>query len=415
MVHPTSKILRDDRNKLYDYALSWARHKYLSPENNAIVQKSAAAAAMAFAPQIAGNLAYESGLRFPTSRAIAGRIIRPFMRDKIRRYTTRPYRKYRNSRRRYSRNFSHFQNSMPYRRGYKRRYGGRRRRRTFGGRRRMRGRYNKARTRFYKRRNYQRGMLRGLQGPNCVPQRTFCRLQHKVYRHIERDPTDSIRADLIPLVSSDLSIGTNGILSFIGTDGTQPAIFPVLLDFFDQVRCYKVTWNLRFIPASSPTGTSDQHGYVHRMVPFDPNSAATSGPQTTDFIRDAMIGRPAVHFIPRWYANVLAPVTSMIQIPRTIRFKGSMTTFKAVDTISNAKDYFNNEEHANLITGAVGSRTIATPSTPTDATMSWQVWNADDQVWSSGEVWSGTLMGTITHHTFWTKANPEFRFDDTPL
>ncbi len=324
--------------------------------------------------------------------------------------------KYKRGRR--SNNYIHYQTSryMPYRRNYKRRYGGRRRR--FGGRRRrtrMRGRYNKARSRFYKRRNYQRGMLRGLTGPNCVPKRLFCRLQRKVFFHYDSDPTDSLANFIEVLASTDLSFGTSGIDATIATSTTLPAIFPVLTDFFDQVRTYKLSWNLKWFPSIQNSATfADSHGYAMRMVPYDDDASIPGKPANADTLHDAMLNRAALKILPRWYGDANNPAITLNSVPRTLRFKGSFNTATRVASVSNSRDYFNDEAHANLITGSIGSRVIAAPTTATEGRIALQVWPMSSS-WTANELWSGTLVGTITQHTFWSKSNPEFEFDDTQL
>ncbi len=414
---------------------AWVTNKIRSPilslENNAIVQKIAATAAMAYAPHIVGTLAYESGFRYPTAKSVATRVVRPFMRDKIRKYTTRPWRKYGNSRtyRRNSRSHC-YPRRMPYRRGFKRRYGRRTRYRRSRGNYGRRRRYNKSRARRYSAIGRRNGRLRGLQGPNCVPSTCYCKLKTKFAGAIV--PVTTVAPNFVlSIMSHDMANrfstgGTNPIFN-TGSTGmlttgefTTPAIFPVLQDMFQFVRCAKISVDIKIM--FIPTGTNNadtRHGVFGKLGAHEAN-ITDALPKLTDEFSHALLSRTAsIKNIP--FAWGFTGVSSSGHKGSAfVRFRRTWSPITLVPDISNASDYYNDEKHANPITGVIGSRTIGAIPNGDDVLATMQFFDSEfgsfqAQAAGTANFVKMLIWGTVTHHTFWSRPNPTFNFTDTQL
>ncbi len=417
---------------LHAWALNKARTPILSPENNAILQRTAAAAAMAFAPHIAGTLAFESGFRCPPAKSMANKVVRPFMRDKIRQYTTRPYRKYGNSRYRRWNSRSHcYPRRMPYRRGFKRRYGRRTRYRRSRGNYGRRRRYNKSRARRYSRIGRMNGRLRGLQGPNCVPSTCYCKLKTKFAGDII--PVTTANPNVILTLAShnmaerlatDASVngifttGTAGMLN-VG-DFTTPAIFPVLQDMFQFVRCVRVSVDVKIMFIPTATNNNDTRFGVFAKLGAHEVNIVSAFPATTDQFSHALLSRTAtIKNIPfPWGAG--GNDSPGHRGSAFTRIRKSWSPINLVPDISNSRDYFNDEKHANEITGAIGSRTINDIPNGDDVRCTLQLFDSEFgtlqvQATDVPNFMKILIWGTITHHTSWSRPNPTFNFTDTQL
>ncbi len=409
-----------------------ATNKYLSfsPATNEAISQSALRYATTFGPQV---LEYATGIPESITAPFAGSFAEQARkarwikqnrnRNSRRRYDTSNYYHYRNSRRNYY---------MPYRRGFKRRRYGRntryrRRRGNFGRRR----RYNKSRARRYSAIGRRNGRLRGLQGPNCVPSTCYCKLKTK-FASLVIPQTSSSNSFLLKIGSHDMSkklarVSINDLFQDASgmvrdTEFSTPAIFPVLLDMFSQVRCMKVSIDIKvmFIPAAT-NNTDTRYGNYGRLVAYD---AAVGGilPSISDFFFQALLSTNSrIKHCPFTHGSAgLDSIPSGFKQSPYTSFKRSYSPIKTILDISNAKDYFNDEKHANTISGLIGSRVVAAIGNGDSMDMMLQFFdtnfkNFQAQAQGTGSFVQILMWGTITHHTYWSRPNPAFNFDDTAL
>lgn len=315
---------------------------------------------------------------------------------------------------RYIQNFKRYNKRMPYRNRRRRRsrYPQRYRR----GRRQYR-RFNTRRRRFYKR--FDRpGRLKGIGGPQCIPRTAVCRLTRKFAFHYAITSGTDVEAVIAGIVSHDLSTGTFGWnLLGSGVNPTPPMTTPymisTLMDIFTQARCYKMDMRLNFLRDSHPGSTAIYDApYALGIYAIDSEDTRPSSATT---LHDMML-------VPGYRFKVMhttghTTATILEWIPsggenRPARLKTSAFTWKQIKGISNAKDYFNDEVHANTITGSLGSRSFVAPVADGTVQIRLQFNRLGDANDFSSALLKGSIYGSVTQHILFTKVDPLMKFTD---
>ncbi len=309
---------------------------------------------------------------------------------------------------------------MPYRRRYRRRF-----RRRPSRRYRRRRRYNKTRRRRYQRLNWKKGAFQGV-GAQCMPTHAFCKVKRKFAGQYQFIPDTSAFLLSCNVVSHDLAKENIGIhnnasgdlFTTLGSNSvlfTTPHAITFLQDSFNQVRCSRVSVQFTFCVV--PEGDVISRGHIpltFAIMAEDVDSAATVkiNVDTTN-VAELMLDKHSTikrHF--PWFNNSgAATYTTGFDSPNVVRIK---KTFDVPSLMEDAKrkHYWNDDDYANRITGALGSRVIATPAANGEILAQIMVGKSANIVWAAGEYVKIQVMGTITQFTTWSKPNANLRFQD---
>lgn len=308
-----------------------------------------------------------------------------------------------------------YRSFMP--RHYRKRYN---RKRRYGARRNYRRRrYNKYRN--YSRRNWQKGNLKGLTGTQCMPSHAMCKFQRKV-----TGSTVIVGGSTAIWSASILLSSTNGSRTTFGipTSGstalcttvanfTTPFVFAFLRNAFDECRIYAQKINIKFwlMPSDNALDAGGEHIRL-RMNTFDFIGGSTDVPSTADTVSDAMLSKDCV--IKNMHGNFdIGSGTNKYYAPKqVVRFKKFLSTPSIQMQPSTKKEYFNDSDFANLISGSLDSRVLATAvrTNHLHTTMSWSF--VRDQAMTATKFIELGYMGTITQYTYWAKRNPALKYTD---